>query len=167
MLSVMALTGLTAMAIQLLRGHTPVELYPYFAIYSVVVIPSLVFTAGVATLLNVLVREKYLAHVVIVGVGAGLFYLHNQGYNHWLYNPTLYRLWTYSDLVRSGGGRILTQRVYWLALSGVCLGLAHLAFQRKSAQGFRINGRLGSKTWATVVAGVSLVVAVFTGSMIK
>jgi hypothetical protein len=67
----------------------------------------------------------------------------------------------------SGQGRILTQRIYWLALSCFCLALAHLGYRRKSAKGFRINGRLGSTGWALVVSVVSLVLAVATGSMIK
>jgi ABC-2 type transport system permease protein len=167
MLSVITIAGLTAIAIQLLRGHAPVELYPYLVTYSVILIPSIVFMAGVSILLNVVLREKYLAYVVIVGVGAGLFYLYSQGYNHWLYNPALYRLWTYSELIGVGSGRILTQRIYWLALSCLCLALAHLGYRRKSAKGFIINGRLGSTGWALVVTGVSLVLAVVTGSMIK
>jgi ABC-type transport system involved in multi-copper enzyme maturation permease subunit len=167
MLSVMTIAGLTAIAIQLLRGHAPVELYPYLITYSVIVIPSIVFVAGVSILLNIVLREKYLAYVVIVGVGAGLFYLYGQGHNHWLYNPALYQLWTYSDLTGAGSGRILTQRVYWLALSCLCLALAHLGFRRKSAKGFRINGRLSSTGWALVATVLSLVVAVVTGSMIK
>jgi len=167
MLSVITIAGLTAIAIQLLRGHAPVELYPYLITNSVIVIPSIVFMAGVSILLNVVLREKYLAYVVIVGVGAGLFYLYSQGYNHWLYNPALYQLWTYSDLTGAGSGRILTQRIYWLALSCLCLALAHLGFRRKSAKGFTINGRLGSTGWSLVVTVVSLVVALVTGSMIK
>jgi ABC-2 type transport system permease protein len=167
MLSVTAIAGLTAIVIQLLRGHGPVELYPYLVTYSVIVIPTIVFTAGVSILLNVVLREKYLAYVVIVGVSAGLFYLYSQGYNHWLYNPALYRLWTYSELIGVGSGRILTQRVYWLALSCLCLALAHLGYRRKSAKGFIIKGRLGSTGWALMITVLSLVVAIVTGSMIK
>jgi ABC-type transport system involved in multi-copper enzyme maturation permease subunit len=167
MLSVMTIAGLTAIAIQLVRGHAPLEIYPYLITYTVILIPSIVFMAGVSILLNVLLREKYLAYVVIVGVGAGLFYLYGQGYNHWLYNPTLYGLWTYSDLSGAGSGRILTQRIYWLALACLCLALAHLGFRRKSAKGFTINGRLGSASWALVITLLSLMVAVVTGVMIK
>ena len=47
--------------------------------------------------LNVLLRNKYVTYVVATGTGAGLIYLYNLGYNHWLYNP-LYRLWKYTDL---------------------------------------------------------------------
>jgi ABC-type transport system involved in multi-copper enzyme maturation permease subunit len=130
MLSVIVIAGLTAIAIQFLRGHAPVELSPYLVTYSVIVIPSIVFMAGVSILLGVALRDKYLTYVVIVGVGAGLFYLYSNGYNHWLYNPMLYRLWTYSDL-SAAGSNILMQRIYHLTVAGACLALAHLFFQRR------------------------------------
>lgn len=167
MLSVIAIAGLTATAIQFLRGHAPIELYPFLMTYSVILIPSIVFMAGVSVLLSVVLREKYLAYVVMVGVGAGLSYLYSQGHNHWLYNPALYGLWNYSDLIGAGSGRILTQRIYWLALSCLCLALAHLGYRRKSTKGLIIKGRLGSAGWALVVTVLSLVLAVVTGSMIK
>ena len=69
------------------------------------------------------------SYVVSIGTAAGLLYLYNIGYNHWLYNPLLYRLWTYPDLTSS---QILTQRLYVLALAAAFLALAHLFFARKS-----------------------------------
>jgi ABC-2 type transport system permease protein len=133
MLSVIAITGLTAIAIQLLRGHAPVELHPYLVTYSAIVIPSIVFMAGVSILINVVLREKYLAYVVIVGVGAVLSYLYSQGYNHWLYNPMLFQLWDYADL--TGGPKrvwILEHRLYVLTLSAIFIMLAHFAYPRRS-----------------------------------
>jgi branched-subunit amino acid ABC-type transport system permease component len=61
----------------------------------------------------------------------GLFYLYSNGYNHWLYNPVLYRLWSYGYLA-TGTRSILLYRLFWLAISGVCLVLAHLFFERRS-----------------------------------
>jgi ABC-2 type transport system permease protein len=168
MLSVIAIAGLTAIAIQLLRGHAPVELYPYLVIYSVILIPSIVFMAGVSILLNVVLREKYLAYVVIVGVGAGLFYLYSQGYNHWLYNPTLYQLWNYPDLTGAGSNQsiILIQRLYCIAVATLCLSLAHLFFQRKSTKGFQVDGRLSAAAWSTLTAVVSVIIALITSLFI-
>jgi ABC-2 type transport system permease protein len=168
-LSLITLVGLAAGLIQLFRGHTPVEISAYLITYSVVLLPTIVFITAASIALNVLLRDKYFAYAVSIATGAGLLYLYNLGYNHWLYNPALYRLWAYSDLTGagSGRGRILTQRIYWLALSCVCLALAHLGFRRKSAKGVFINGRLGSTGWALGVTVVSLAVAVVTGSMIK
>ena len=133
MLSIIAITGLTAIAIQLVRGHAPVELYPYLVTYSVIVIPGIVFMAGVSILLNVVLRERYLTYVVIVGVGAGLSYLYSQGYNHWLYNPMLFQLWDYANL--TGGPKrvwILEHRLYVLTLSAIFIMLAHFAYPRRS-----------------------------------
>jgi ABC-type transport system involved in multi-copper enzyme maturation permease subunit len=168
-ISLITLVGLASGLIQLFRGHRPVEMSAYLITYSLVLLPTIFFTTAASIALNVFLRDKYFAYAVSIGTGAGLLYLYNQGHNHWLYNPALYQLWTYSDLIGagSGQGRILTHRIYWLALSCFCLALAHLGFRRKSAKGFRINGRLGSTGWALMVTVVSLAVAAVTGSMIK
>jgi hypothetical protein len=83
---------------------------------------------SIVVALNVLLRNKYAVNVVAVGTGAGLIYLYNNGYNHWLYNPALYRLWKYHDLT---SGRILGYRLYCLALAATSLAIAHLCFERK------------------------------------
>ena len=165
MLLVMAICGLTAIAIQLLRGHTPIELYPYLVTDSVIVIPSIVFIGGVSILLNIVLREKYLAYVVIVGVGAGLLYLYGQGYNHWLYNPMLYQLWNYPDLTGNGSNQsiILIHRIYCLAASVACLSLAHILFQRKLTRGVRMDGHLTERGWSILLALVSLTTSIGTG----
>ena len=131
-LSLITLVGLAAILIQLFRAQTPVEVSAYLITYSVVLFPTIVFVTAASIALNVLLRSKYFAYAVSIAIGIGLLYLYNHGYNHWLYNPALYQLWTYSDLTGpgSGQGRILMQRLYWLALSCVCLVLAHLGFRR-------------------------------------
>jgi ABC-type transport system involved in multi-copper enzyme maturation permease subunit len=121
--------GITTILTQLARGYTPVDLSAYLIIDAIVVVPGIFFLTSFVIALNVLLRNKYLAYVVAVSIGSGLFYLYNLGYNHWLYNPLLYRLWTYSDLT---GGTILTYRLYSFALAAACLVLAHLFFERKS-----------------------------------
>lgn len=168
-LALIFMIGLTAIATQLLRGQTPVEISAYLITYAVILFPTIAFMTAASIALNVFLRDKYFAYAVCIAISAGLVYLYKLGYNHWLYNPALYQLWTYSDLtgVGSGQARILTHRLYCLALSCFCLALAQLGFRRKSAKGFRINGRLGDKGWALVVMGVSGVVAVVTGLMIK
>jgi len=165
MLSVITIVGLTAIAIQLLRGHAPVELYPYLVTNSVILIPSIVFMAGVSILLNVVLRDKYIVYVVIVGVGAGLIYLYTQGYNHWLYNPVLYGLWTFPDLTGTGNNHvaILVHRLYCLAIAGFCLAIAHLLFQRKSAKALLADGCLSGSAWALLVAIISLTLALTSG----
>ena len=82
--------------------------------------------------LNVLLRERYLAYALSIGTGVGLVYLYSQGYNHWLYNPVLYNLWTNSDLTGPASRRILVQRIYCLVLLALFLVAAHLGLQRNS-----------------------------------
>jgi ABC-2 type transport system permease protein len=128
-LSLVMVGSLTTIVTQLFRGHTPIDFSAYLIIDGIVVVPGIFFMTSVVVALNVLLRNKYLTYVVGVGTGAGLFYLYSVGYNHWLYNPLLYQLWKYHDLTSA---RILSYRLYCLALAAVCLALAHLFFERKS-----------------------------------
>jgi ABC-2 type transport system permease protein len=138
-LSLMVLVGLAAISTQLLRGHTPVEISAYLITYSVVLLPTIVFMTAASIGLSVLLRDRYLAYALSIGIGVGLVYLYSQGYNHWLYNPVLYNLWTYSDLTGPALGRILVQRIYCLLLAALFLVVAHLGFQRKSPKRGRIR----------------------------
>jgi hypothetical protein len=101
----------------------------FVIIYGVVVVPSIVFMTSLVLALNAILRNKYVTYVVSIAAAAGLLYLYNIGYNHWLYNPLLYRIWTYADLTSS---TMLTRRLYWFGLAAVFLALAHLVFERKS-----------------------------------
>lgn len=122
--------GLTTIVTQLFRGYTPLDFSAYLIIEGIVVVPGVILLAAVVVALNVLLRNKYLAYVMAIGTGAGLLYLYNIGYNHWLYNPLLYRLWTYHDLTSA---RMLAYRLYCLALAAIFLALAHLFYERKSS----------------------------------
>lgn len=152
--SLMTLTALTAIALQLYRGAIP-EITPYLIIYSVILLPSVALMIGAAMTLNVILRNKYLAHAVGTSLGGGLFYLFGQGYTNWLYNPVLYQLWTYSDLTglepyRTG---LALHRVYWLAITVVGLALAQRFFKRSPA-----TGRRGAMTVALAAALIAVVV---------
>ena len=151
--------GVTAVAAQVYRGRTPVELGAYWLIYSVILIPSVAFITAWAVLLNVILRDKYLAYAASVATGAVLFYLYSRGYNHWLYNPVLYQLWTYTDLTGAGGKRalILVHRVYWLANACACLSLAHACFGRKSAEGLR--GGVAGRSMLLLAASIAVALA--------
>jgi ABC-type transport system involved in multi-copper enzyme maturation permease subunit len=161
-LSLIVLVGLTAIVIQFLRGHTPVETQAYLTTYSVILLPSIVFMTSVSIALNVLLRNKYLVYVVSVGTGGGLFYLYSQGYNHWLYNPALYQLWTPSDLAGSGTNltRILTHRIYCVAIAAGLMAVAHFFFERKSTRALQTDGRLNSGGWSVLIIVASTAVAV-------
>jgi hypothetical protein len=126
--SLLAVVGVVAIVVQVLRGHTPVDLSAYFFIYGIVLVPSIIFMTACVVAMNAVLRNKYLAYVVAVGTAAGLLYLYNTGHNHWSYNPLLYHLWRYSDLTST---TILTYRLYCLGLAVAFLALAHIFFQRK------------------------------------
>ncbi|HZB44702.1 MAG TPA: ABC transporter permease [Pyrinomonadaceae bacterium] len=168
-LTLIALVGLCAVALQIIKGHGPLELRPYLLTYSVILLPTAAFMVAAAIALNVLLRDKYVAYAAGLGTGGGLFYLYGQGYKHWLYNPALYELWTYRDLSTAGGTqtRILTHRLYCLALTALLLSLAHLFFARESTRGLRANGRPTGKAWAALLALASAALALVTGSLIN
>ena len=126
--SLLAAVGVIAILIQLVRGHTPIDPSAYLMVYGVVLVPGIIFMTALVVVFNVVLRNKYLAYVVAVGTGVGLLYLYNIGYNHWSYNPLLFQLWQYADLTSM---TMLSYRLYWLALTVVCLAVAHIFFQRK------------------------------------
>jgi ABC-type transport system involved in multi-copper enzyme maturation permease subunit len=167
-LSLTVLVGLTAIVIQFLRSHPPIEIHAYLITYSVILLPGMFFVTAVSAVLNVLLRDKYLAYAVSIGSGAGLFYLYSQGHYHWLYNPLLYQLWKYADLTGAGNnqGIILMHRLYCLAVAALCLSVAHLVFQRTSTKGFSVDGRLSAAGWSSLTAVVSVVVVVVTSLFI-
>jgi ABC-type transport system involved in multi-copper enzyme maturation permease subunit len=123
--------GFAAIAIQIIRQHTPIDLVAYLKIYGLILFPSAFILTALSVMGNVVLRNKYAFYVVSIGTAAGLFYLYGNGHNHWLYNPLMYRLWTYTDLM-SSAPTILLYRLCWLAISVICLALAHLFFERRS-----------------------------------
>ena len=166
--ALVALVGLTAFVIQLSKGDTPVEVSAYLSVYGWILLPSVALAAALSVALNVLLRDKYLTYAVSFATVGGLFYLYTRGYKHWLYNPVLYGLWAYADLAGESGPhtRILTHRVYCLALAFTSLGLAHLLFPRRMEKGLEGEGPLGSNGWSLLVTCVALIVAVVAGVLL-
>jgi ABC-2 type transport system permease protein len=167
-ISLIVLVALTAVGVQVYKGHGAVEPGLYLKTYGVILIPSVVFMTAASVAMNVFLRDKYLTYAVSLALGGGLYYLTGQGYNHWLYNPALLNLWTPSDLVTGGPQltRILVHRVYWLAISALFLALALLVFERKSTRGFKVRGRLSGRAWIILSALVLALTAIITGFII-
>jgi ABC-type transport system involved in multi-copper enzyme maturation permease subunit len=127
------LGGLTAMLTQVLRGQAPVDVSAYVIIYTVILVPSLAFMAAASLALNVFLRDKYLCYAVTIATGSALLYLYSQGFNHWLYNPVLYGLWTESDFASWDRlSYLIWLRVYCLAIGVIGLVAAHVFFERRS-----------------------------------
>jgi len=167
-LSLIVLVGMTAIVIQIIRGHTPIEVQPFLITYSAILLPGIVLLTALSLALNVLLRNKYLVYMISIGTGAGLFYLYSIGYKHWLYNPLLYQLWKYADLTGAGNNqaRIFMQRLYCLGIASACLSLAHIFFQRKSVTGLITAGRLSGNGWSLLITIASVAIAAVAGSMI-
>ena len=138
LVSLITTVGIAAVAIQVLRSHTPIDVIAYLRVYGIILLPGAVVLTALALLLTVILRNKYLVYVVSIGTAVGLFYLYSMGHNHWLYNPVLYGLWTSASLIDGVAMQsILWNRLYWLAIAVGCLALAHLIFPRR-------NGRTNS-----------------------
>jgi ABC-type transport system involved in multi-copper enzyme maturation permease subunit len=163
-----ALVGVVAAALQLYKGHGPLEPFVYVKTYSVILMPGAAFMIAAAVALNVTLRDKYLAYAACLALGGGLFYLYNLGLNHPLYNPLLYGLWTPADLTGANARlpALLTHRLYCLALAVLCLSLAHLFFGRASAKGLFVDGRLSGRALAALTAMASAAAAVVTGLLV-
>jgi hypothetical protein len=132
-LVLLLLIGLTAILTQFLRGQTPIAFSSYLLTYALILVPGLALMTAASITLNILLRDKYVTYAIIIAISSGLFYLHTQGYNHWLYNPVLYGLWSEADLGSARGvTRIFVLRLYCLGISLLCLWLAHFCFARKS-----------------------------------
>jgi hypothetical protein len=124
-----------AVAIQLIRHHTPIDFVAYFKVYGLILFPSAFILTAISVMGNVVLRNKYVFYVGGIGTAAGLFYLYTNGYTHWLYNPVMYRMWSYADLTQGATLQaIIWQRGFWLAAAVAALVLAHLFFERKSAR---------------------------------
>jgi ABC-type transport system involved in multi-copper enzyme maturation permease subunit len=124
--------GIAAIFIQILRRHTPVDLIAYLKVYGLILLPSALVLTALSLAVIVLLRNKYAFYVVAIGAGTGLLYLYNLGYNHWLYNPTLYRLWTFADLTNAATLQtIAVRRLYVFGIAAICIAVAHLRFQRR------------------------------------
>jgi ABC-type transport system involved in multi-copper enzyme maturation permease subunit len=161
--------GIAALAIQVLRNHTPIDLLAYLRVYGLILLPSTIFVTAVAVLANIALRNKHVAYVFSIGTAAGLFYLYSTGYNQWLYNPVLHGLWTYHDLAGAGNNQatILIHRIYCLGVAIACLSLAHLFFRRKSTKGFWVEGHFTGKGWTILLALLSLTTVIITGRIIS
>jgi ABC-2 type transport system permease protein len=168
-LSLIVLVALTAIGVQVYKGHAPLEVETYLKTYAVILVPSALFMIAASVALNLFLRDKYLAYAVSLAIGGAIYYLTGQGYNNWLYNPVLNQLWTPSDLANGGSPltRILIHRVYCLALSALLLALALLVFERKTTKALKENNRLSGRGWSIITAVVFALIAIITGLILS
>jgi len=152
--ALLASVGLIAIMTQALKRNGPVELTVYLRVYFWILIPNAIFLSATAMFLKVLLRDRYLTYIAAIGIGAGLFYLYGQGHNRLLYNPLLFRLWKYEDLLSGSNlSQIAQHRVYVLATAFALLALAHLLYQRRSTSSSVVRG-FASKATLLILTGL-------------
>lgn len=122
--------GFIAVVVQVVKGNTPLELTAYLNVYSLLLVPNVIFLCATSLALHVLLPSRHLAYVAGTGICISLFYFYSQGHTGLLYNPLLYRIWNYADLTST---TILASRLYCLGLAAGFLVLAHLCVARKSS----------------------------------
>jgi hypothetical protein len=131
-LSFSILIGLAAMVLELARAEAPFDLIVYLKVYALIIIPNVIVVISAATVLNVLLREKYLSYAVGFGIAIGLFYLFSQGHTHWLYNLVLHERWLPADLNGARLVHLLMLRLYAVSIAGLFLLISHLRFPRRT-----------------------------------
>lgn len=165
-LALVALVCLSVAALQLFKGHGPVEAGPYLRAAAVILLPGVAFMIAGAVAFNVLLREKHLAYVAALAACGALIHALNLGFTNALYNPVLYQLWTPADLAGAPSARLLAHRLYTLALAAHCLALAHLFYGRKLPAAFWRHGRLRSFGWPLLATAVTALAAVGVGLLV-
>lgn len=129
----------TTIVTQILRGQTPIDILVYISIYTLILIPTLIFMTAACTALTTLLRDKYLTYVVVIALSGGLLYLYKTGYNHWLYNPAFYDLWSPGNFQSSTMlMRLIALRGYTLGLAFLLFLIAHLCFSRQRSRKFSL-----------------------------
>lgn len=125
------LIGLAAMVLDFARAEAPFDLFMYLKVYTLIIIPNVVVLISAATVLIVLLREKYVSYALGFGISIGLFYLFGQGHNHWVYNLVLHERWIPADLAGAPLMHLLMLRLYAVSIAGLFLLITHLCFSRK------------------------------------
>ncbi|WP_166437045.1 ABC transporter permease/M1 family aminopeptidase [Niastella caeni] len=130
----------TGMLFQSLHGYYEYELDVYFAAFFVEVFPFLILLGIVCFVSQVLVNNKYLAHlVVLIFIGISTVGCRVLGLDHGLITFGGSLLTTYSDM--NGYGHFLKPylwfKVYWISFSLLLFMIAVLFSVRGTEAGFR------------------------------
>ncbi|GAB3755784.1 ABC transporter permease/M1 family aminopeptidase [Lysobacter olei] len=158
--------ALTAMAIQLGKGYTQLELLVYLKVLAVDSV-AYILMGGMALVLQVLSNNKFLGYALLILVLIGQAVLGLMDFSHNLYNFGSWPNAPYSDM--NGYGHFLSAQLwfqsYWM-LCLLCLLLLAMAFwvrgvnagprQRWALAKQRLRGRLGAGLAAAVVGFVAV-----------
>ncbi len=131
--------GVITVIVQIVKGNTPLELSTYLNVYSLILIPNAIFLCAICLVLHVLFRSRHLAYVAATSLCVGLFYAYSQGHTGWLYNPLLFKLWSYADIAGPNLLSLLMLRGYTLTLAAAFVALAHLVNAQRTLRIRRVT----------------------------
>jgi len=162
----------TGMLFQTLHGYYDYELKVYFAAFFVEVFPFLFLLGIVCFVSQVLVNNKYLAHlVVLIFIVISTFGCKVLGLDHGLITFGGSLLTTYSDM--NGYGHFLKPylwfKAYWISFSLLLFMIAVLFSVRGTEAGFRRRWRQSRALLTSPVKRISIaaiIVFIFSGGYI-
>jgi ABC-2 type transport system permease protein len=131
--AILVLVAIASIVVQLVRG-SEVDVGVYLRGYVLIHGPTVLVAAALATMLNIVFRDKYAAYIASVAIGTTLFYVYGRGLNNLLYNPALIGRLESADLVALSPMLIL-HRAYCVLLAGGFIAVAQWRFARRSTRG--------------------------------
>ncbi len=148
----------TGIAIQVGKGYYHFEIPLYLRYLFGTTFPSLIQLTVLATLVHVLVNQKYVGHVVMI-----LLYLVRAassqiGLEHQLFAYAAPAPFTYSDM--NGFGpfvpNMVWAAVYWTGIAGLLGVVAHLFWVRGSEPSWLVRRSVAKLRWAGTVRPVAV-----------
>ena len=169
--SLLVMLMVTGIVIQAGKGYYHFEIPLYLKYLFGTTFPSLIQLTILATLIHVLVNQKYVGHVVMI-----LFYVlrvtsSQIGLEHQLFSYAKSATFTYSDMNRFGPfvPNLVWAALYWSGVAGLLGVVAYLFWVRGSAEAWQARRRIATRRWAgpvRLVGGTSLAVAMAGGGAI-
>lgn len=163
-------TAVVSQAVQWydIDGRTYFEPGPYVEIGLHVLLPAIVFLCTTALVVNVLVRGRYLAYFLLLGLGGGYIWLLIEGERSLLQNPLQIGHWRYSDItgLEPFAESLRLHHVYWGSLL-VALCVAATWFLERTRGGWRqyLSGSRALRHLPLLATGVvALAVAGWSGA---
>ncbi|HYJ82856.1 MAG TPA: aminopeptidase, partial [Allosphingosinicella sp.] len=158
-----------AILVQLVKGHTDIELGKYLLWY---VLPNgfgLVLTAVLAVFVQSLSPNKYIGWAVMVVYIVTTIVLTTMGFEHNLYQYGSAPDVPFSDMNGSGGFEVGAWwfRLYWAAFAIILLVLSHLLWRRGTETRLKPRLRRAPRRLAGapgIIAGAALALFVATGA---
>ncbi|REJ76950.1 MAG: hypothetical protein DWQ36_01980 [Acidobacteria bacterium] len=128
----------------LVQGSAPVETWPFFVTWILLVAPTFVLWTAFVTWLYALVRERYTAYALAIGALVATFYFQFRGELTWTFNWPLWGTLQWSDMgtYELNRQQLVLNRVTVLGAALFFAGFAVRLFSRRDFDGLRSIQRL-------------------------